>query len=324
MGCGGSKEKKNEPVESDDDDGPKREPAAEEAESDAGDDAAPTHDVLSSDTEEDDEDGCHNEHIKTRDFRFTSNSGGKKSWAEIAAANKKDKPAKDPTKDAVECKKARGKTRPKGAPKAPFYPALPSGAEKHAVRNVYDGDTLTLKDERRVRFLGVDTPEVKEKQAFAQEAKSYTKDRCHKKDIWLSFEEGQKEDHYGRLLAHVWVPVDASGDVVNSESDAVMWECVNEGLVSAGFASAYAPGGANAEPPSNMKTLMKLQRKAREDRAGKWSDFTDFDVVRTSRGSAYHLRSCENIAKIRRLVELTASKAADSGLNPCRTCLADA
>lgn len=51
---------------------------------------------------------------------------------------------------------------------SPIYPSLPEGAEQHDVRNVYDGDTLTLIDERRVRFLGIDTPEIKEKQPFAE------------------------------------------------------------------------------------------------------------------------------------------------------------
>ncbi|KAI2506581.1 nuclease-like protein [Fragilaria crotonensis] len=58
---------------------------------------------------------------------------------------------------------------------SPIHPSLPAGAEKHHVRNVYDGDTLTLTDERRVRLLGIDTPEIKQKQPFAEEAKEYTK-----------------------------------------------------------------------------------------------------------------------------------------------------
>ncbi|KAL3893685.1 MAG: hypothetical protein SGARI_008003, partial [Bacillariaceae sp.] len=97
---------------------------------------------------------------------------------------------------------------------SPVYSQLPSGAEEHPVRNVYDGDTLTLKDERRVRFLGVDTPELKEKQPFAQEAKDYTKSRCSD-SVYLKIEG---KDHYDRLLA--WVFVKSGGGYL----------CVNEGL----------------------------------------------------------------------------------------------
>lgn len=93
---------------------------------------------------------------------------------------------------------------------SPLYPSLPEGAEKVQVRNVYDGDTLTLIDERRVRFLGIDTPELKEKQPFAEEAKVYTKNLCHKQEIWISYEPGhEKQDHYGRLLCFVWVQIQA-------------------------------------------------------------------------------------------------------------------
>lgn len=58
-----------------------------------------------------------------------------------------------------------------------IHSSLPNDAEQHTVRNVYDGDTLTLTDERRVRLLGIDTPEIKENQPYAEEAKAYTKDR---------------------------------------------------------------------------------------------------------------------------------------------------
>ena len=120
-----------------------------------------------------------------------------------------------------------------------IHASLPDDAEQHPVRNVYDGDTLTLIDERRVRLLGIDTPEIKEQQPFAQEAKAYTKDRCHKRDIWISFEpDGEREDHYGRLLCFVWVPAD-SGDG---------YLCINEGIVEAGYARAYSPGKGETTP----------------------------------------------------------------------------
>jgi len=68
---------------------------------------------------------------------------------------------------------------------SPTYKTLPKNAQKFRVRNVYDGDTLTLVDERRVRLLGIDTPEMKPPQPFSEEAKKYTKARCNKQEIWL-------------------------------------------------------------------------------------------------------------------------------------------
>jgi endonuclease YncB( thermonuclease family) len=191
------------------------------------------------------------------------------------------------------------------------YDKLPADAEKHRVRNVYDGDTLTLTDERRVRLLGIDTPEIKEKQPFAQEAKQYTKERCDKKDIWISFEpSGDKEDHYGRILAYVWVP------------EGGRYLCVNEGIVAAGFASAYRPN--TSTKLHNWDKLVALQKEARTAGRGMWSTFEDYTVVKTANGSAFHKRSCEHLSNTRNLTELKASEATEMGLHPCRTCLADA
>jgi endonuclease YncB( thermonuclease family) len=192
---------------------------------------------------------------------------------------------------------------------SPVYDKLPNDAKKYPVRNVYDGDTLTLVNEDRVRLLGVDTPEIKEKQPFAQEAKEYTKTRCHKQDIWISFEPGgEPKDHYGRLLAFVWVQ-DGDG-----------YLCVNEGLVAAGFATAYTPN--KSSKLHNWGKLVALQKLAREQGRGMWKSFVDRGVVKTANGSAYHVRSCEHLSNVKHLTELKASKATEEGLHPCRTCLA--
>jgi endonuclease YncB( thermonuclease family) len=198
-----------------------------------------------------------------------------------------------------------------------IYPSLPAGAEKIHVRNVYDGDTLTLMDERRVRFLGVDAPEIKEQQAFAQESKDYTRQLLTGKgqEVWISFEPGQaREDTYGRLLAFVWVRSD--GNQHDKENDGYL--CVNEGLVAGGYATAYTPN-ASAKM-HNWDKFVTLQNEARQRKRGLWSTFSDVVVYKTANGSAYHVKSCEHLAAIRNLTELKASDAAAQGLHPCRTC----
>jgi len=196
-----------------------------------------------------------------------------------------------------------------GANNSPIYASLPPGAEKHTVRNVYDGDTLTLIDERRVRFLGIDTPELKEKQPFAQEAKQYTYRLCHKKSIWISFGPGERQDHYGRLLAFIWV--EENGGYLN----------VNEGIVAAGLANVYSPG--NARRLDNWKKLIALQKEARQARKGMWSTFRDYGVVKTNNGAAFHRKDCKYLVRSKNLANLKASEAMDTGLHPCRSCLGD-
>jgi micrococcal nuclease len=190
---------------------------------------------------------------------------------------------------------------------SPVYTSLPKGTQKFPVRNVYDGDTLTLVDERRVRFLGIDTPELKEKQAFAQEAKDYAKQYCHKKDIYLLIDG---TDHYGRLLAHIFVPYGGA------------YLCVNEGLVQEGLAYAYIPN--KDEKKFNWTKILALQTEARTLKKGVWSKFKDSKVFVTPNGSAYHQRSCTHLSRSKNLDEIKVSQAADKGLHPCRTCMADA
>ena len=203
---------------------------------------------------------------------------------------------------------------PTSASVSPIYPSLPDDAEQYKVRNVYDGDTLTLVDERRVRFLGIDTPEIKEKQPFAEEAKAYTKNLCDKKDIWISFEPGQnKEDHYGRLLAFVWVPAEHN----NSNG----YLCVNEGIVAAGLASTYIPN--QNSKLHNWDKFVQLQSEARKNKRGMWSSFQDDTVYKTANGSAFHKRNCKHLQSIKNLKELKRSEAMEMGLHACRTCLAD-
>jgi micrococcal nuclease len=202
---------------------------------------------------------------------------------------------------------------------AGVHKELPAGAELQTVRNVYDGDTLTLVDERRVRFLGIDTPEIKEQQAFAQEAKAYTKDLCGKnngnKQIWLTY-DGDKKDHYGRLLAFVWVQHP-------SDNHKNAYLCINEGIVAQGLATVYTPN-LKKHRLHNWDTLVALQKEARAAKRGMWSTFRDYTVVKTANGAAFHKRSCQHISSVKHLTELSASKAGDMGLHPCRTCLADA
>lgn len=187
---------------------------------------------------------------------------------------------------------------------SPTYASLPQSAKKFRVRNVYDGDTLTLIDEQRVRLLGIDTPEMKPPQPFSKEAKEYTKSRCHQKDIWLLIDG---KDHYDRLLGHVFVQ-DRNG-----------YLCINEGLVHEGFATAYTP--KKTQKTFNWDKLLKLQSNARNSKRGMWHSFQDITVWKTYHGSAYHKKSCTHLSKSRNLQQLKISEALDQGLHPCRTCM---
>jgi micrococcal nuclease len=194
----------------------------------------------------------------------------------------------------------------------PTYKTLPPRTKSITVQHVYDGDTLTLSDKKRVRLLGIDCPELKAKQAFAEEAKEYTKSLCARQEIWL-LTDG--EDSYGRLLGHVFVQRRGGG------AGGGGFLCVNEGLVQQGLAYVYSP--TKTERSFNWEKLLHLQREARTNKRGVWKSFQDETVFKTGNGSAYHRRSCTHLAKSRNIHELKISAALDFGLHPCRTCLAE-
>lgn len=192
---------------------------------------------------------------------------------------------------------------------SPYYTKLPSDAIKVTVRNVYDGDTVTLTDERRVRLIGIDTPEIKGNQPYAQEAKQYTSNLCNRNDIWIVHEPNhEKQDHYGRLLAWVYVMADSN-----------RYLCVNEGIIAEGLGSVYLPDSSTKF--QRQKKLFAQQKVARNKKLNIWKKFANHEmVIITKNGAAYHKASCEYISKSKNIINLTASEALDRGLHPCRKC----
>lgn len=73
----------------------------------------------------------------------------------------------------------------------------------------YDGDTLTLGDGRRVRLIGIDTPELGRNGQPHQPGALAARDRLrqllftHQQRLDLRF-DAERQDKYGRLLAHAF------------------------------------------------------------------------------------------------------------------------
>ncbi len=126
------------------------------------------------------------------------------------------------------------------------------------VRNVVDGDTIELSNGRMVRYIGVDTPEVRRRsgntwiydpEPYALEAKEFNKKLVDRKVVKLEFDI-EKEDKYGRWLAYVY-------------SDE---EMVNVELIREGYAVMYII-------PPNVKyrsLLLEAQEEAKGQRLRIW------------------------------------------------------
>ncbi|MGZ5050774.1 MAG: thermonuclease family protein [Methylobacter sp.] len=75
------------------------------------------------------------------------------------------------------------------------------------VKTVYDGDTVVLEDGRRIRLLGINTPEIRHRDrpadAGGDEAKRWLTDKLANAKVRL--ETGaETTDDYGRTLAHLF------------------------------------------------------------------------------------------------------------------------
>jgi micrococcal nuclease len=89
-------------------------------------------------------------------------------------------------------------------------PAQPSGDGKDTVTvaKVVDGDTIELTDGRRVRYIGINTPE--RDQPYYKEATEANRQLVAGKTLQLEF-DAETFDQYGRTLAYIWM----DGEMVN-------------------------------------------------------------------------------------------------------------
>ena len=126
--------------------------------------------------------------------------------------------------------------------------ASAGGYELARVEKVYDGDTILLQDGRKVRYLGINTPEYQE--PFYLKAKRLNEKLVLGKEVRLEFDE-ERTDGHERLLAYVYV-----GD-----------QLVNAKLVEAGLAHAFFIGPSR----KHNDLFLRLQAEARQRKVGMWS-----------------------------------------------------
>ena len=135
------------------------------------------------------------------------------------------------------------------------------------MRHVSDGDTLVLSDGRKVRLIGVDTPELsdaarnrqnarrngldeKTVNTFARSAKAFTEELIEGKQVRLEY-DWQRFDKYGRTLAYVYREED--GLLLNAE-------IIRQGY---GFSYLFFPFKRSVE-------FQKLAEEARIEGRGLW------------------------------------------------------
>lgn len=124
-----------------------------------------------------------------------------------------------------------------------------SQRDESRVIYVDDGDTIFLNNNREVRYIGIDTPEIEED--YYVEASNKNKDLVFEKEVELEY-DAQRVDPYGRLLAYVY------------QDD----EMINAKLVEEGLAKVKT-----FPPNEKYKELLKdKENLAKENKLGIWKN----------------------------------------------------
>lgn len=180
------------------------------------------------------------------------------------------------------------------------------------VTRVIDGDTAVIEGGVRVRFLGIDAPEMEKDgrpaEFLAHESKAYVAGLIQGKIVRLEYDR-LRYDHYGRLLAYLFLP---EGTFVNGE-------IVRQGLARVYF---HDPNFRYRE------VLQAAQQEAMAAGRGLWQkplaqQQKEIYYVGNKRSLRLHRPECPMAAKIapaNRVRFTSLQEAYQQGYSPCRSC----
>ncbi len=176
-----------------------------------------------------------------------------------------------------------------------FFLELFACSESVYVKRVVDGDTLELEDGRKVRLIGVDTPELHVSQKLYRDsarsgqdiaairelglrASAFTKKYLDKRRVELEYESSNRvtnhQDRYGRTLAYVYVQLSRfppeyevylskKGEKKKRKKD--FYVLFNRLLIQCGYANAYT-----WFPFEYLEDFRMCEREARTFETGLW------------------------------------------------------
>jgi micrococcal nuclease len=192
-----------------------------------------------------------------------------------------------------------------------FNAGCMSAEENVSVRWVSDGDTVILEDDRHIRYLGINAPEVTHEgrrvEPLGDAAKKYNQQLVLNQSVRLEFDK-ERFDHYGRTLAYLYVK---DGRLVNEE------------LVAKGYAYCLP----FREPRKYDDRLLKAQRKALAAGNGIWNHLNEDQrahYIGNKRSLRFHHHTCKAARKIsskNRIKLDTMRDAFWKGFAPAKKCV---
>jgi micrococcal nuclease len=153
------------------------------------------------------------------------------------------------------------------------------------IKAALDGDTVVLEDGRRVRYLGINTPEWQE--PFSIKAKRLNKELVNRRTAKLEFDK-RKTDGYKRLLAYVYIDN----------------EMINSRLVQEGLAHVFLI------PPNTRygNLFLKLQEKAKKQKKGMWAFYDESIILKITQLQPGHYKKGKRTSSYLRIANLSQDK----------------
>jgi micrococcal nuclease len=186
----------------------------------------------------------------------------------------------------------------------------PTRADWATVAKVNDGDTIVLSDGRRVRYIGIDAPEIDHEhqrdEPFGFEAREANRRLLAGGKVRL-VTDVEKHDRYGRLLAYVYL---SDGAMVNAE------------LVRLGVATVLY----RRPNVTHHEMFLGIQREAMTARRGLWQrvDARPQEIVGNRNSLRFHLATCPSVRRIHPQNRVVFQKKWDAfweGYAPSQDCI---
>jgi len=191
-----------------------------------------------------------------------------------------------------------------------FIAGCGQGRTWYTVRWVDDGDTIVLDTGQKVRYIGINAPEIahqgRKGEPFGKRAKALNRKWVLGKKIRLQFDR-QQHDQYGRLLAYVFLE---DGTFINRR-------LVREGLAYC----LYLPPNTRYHAQ-----LLADQRQAMEARRGIWAGWRKraSRYIASKRSRRFHLPACpfgKKISPKNRVIFDSKWDAFYAGYAPAKRCI---
>jgi micrococcal nuclease len=218
-----------------------------------------------------------------------------------------------------------------------IFISLSSLAEPAFIKRVVDGDTLHLRDGRKIRLIGIDTPEIhkshkldkdairshqdkKTIQELGKRSSDFVKRLIQSKHVEIKTDPlNSNPDKYGRTLAYIWFDCSKPPTEylqylkIKDEPWIPQKLMLNRVLIQCGYANAYTNF-----PFQHLDDFRDYERTARENKLGLWApieglkqteepkektpknkNFPNALFLASKKSKVYHPANCPHVTMIK-------------------------